>query len=404
MEFYTYILPNGIKCIHKRVKSAVVHCAITINTGSRDELPSEFGMAHIVEHNLFKGTKRRRAYHINNRLENLGGELNAFTTKEETVIHATTLKSDYAKAVDIITDVVFHSIFPDKEIEKEKQVIFDEINLYKDMPSDRIYDDFEDMIFAGSSLGHNILGSKQSIKKFDSQSIKAFIARTYNTDQMVFSMIGDISEKSFMAVVDRYLKDIPANIRDFKRDSAILQPSFSKSVGRGTHQIHCLMGAKAYGLNSAKRLPLSLLVNMLGGPSANSILNMSLREKNALSYGVDSSYTSFSETGIASIYFTCEKDKADKCIELINKELDILRNGLISSRRLSIAKKQFLGQFSINMENNEGYMLGAAKSYLVFNCIDSIATVKEKIYSVTSEDIKDVANEVFGDYSSLIYR
>ncbi len=403
-EFYTYVLPNGIRCIHKRVKSAVVHCAMTVNTGSRDELAGEHGMAHLVEHTLFKGTVHRRAHHINCRLENLGGELNAFTTKEETVIHATTLRSDCSKAVELVADIVFHSVFPDREIEKEKQVIFDEINLYKDTPGDRIYDEFEDMIFAGSPIGHNILGSKQTLSKLHSADIKRFIGRTYNTDQMVFSLIGNISEKMFSEMVLKHFGDIPAVRRAFTRECPAVPQVFDKAINRNTHQVHCMMGKRAYSLDDPQRLPLLLLVNTLGGPSANSLLNVVLREKNALSYTVESAYTPFTDTGLATIYFSSEKDKSDRCIDLIGRQLDDLKNGRLSPRRLSVAKKQFIGQFSITMENNESYMLGAAKSYLVFNAVDTLQAVNEKINRITREDIQEVARDIFDGMSMLIYK
>lgn len=404
MEFFTYALPNGIRCILKRVKSPVVHCAMTINTGSRDELPSEHGMAHFVEHMLFKGTARRKAWQVNCRLENLGGELNAYTTKEETVVHATTLKSDYGKAVDLIADIIFNSSFPEKEVEKEKQVILDEINLYKDSPSDLIYDEFEDLLFAGSSLGHNILGSKQKLKKYHSKDISGFVARTYNTDQMVFSLIGNVSEKAFTDAMDRYFGAIPENRRSFTRELKADSGPFSKSVGKGTHQLHCVLGRRAYGYESGKRLPLLLLMNTLGGPSANSLLNVLLREKNALSYGVEASYTPLSDTGIATIYFTCERDKGDKCLELVHGQLAELRENPLTPRRLSMAKKQFLGQFAITAENNENYMLSAGKSYLIFGSIESTAKVREKILSITADEIKEVANDILSDMSVLIYK
>jgi predicted Zn-dependent peptidase len=403
-EFYTYTLPNGIRCILKRVKSAVAHCALTVNTGSRDELSGEHGMAHLVEHTLFKGTKRRKAHHINCRLENLGGELNAFTTKEETVIHTTTLRSDYSKAVELIADIVFHSVFPEREIEKEKQVIFDEINLYKDTPGDRIYDEFEDMIFAGSPLGHNILGSRQSLSKLRSSNIKQFMERTYNTDSMVFSLIGNVSEKAFTEAMLRYFGDIPASRRTFARECPAVLPPFEKSIGRSTHQVHCMIGRQAYSLNDSRRLPLLLLINTLGGPSANSLLNVLLRERNALSYTVEAAYTPFSDTGLATIYFSSEKDKSERCVELIHSLLSDLKNGCISPRRLSIAKKQFIAQFSIMTENNEGYMLGAAKSYLVFDTIDTLTAVNEKINGITRDDVSAVAGEIFSDMSMLTYR
>lgn len=404
MEFNTYTLPNGIRCIHKQVKSAVVHCALTVNTGSRDELPGEYGMAHLVEHTLFKGTERRKAWQVNCRLENMGGELNAFTTKEETVVHTTTLRADYTKAVELIADIVFHSTFPQQEIEKEKQVIFDEINLYKDSPTDRIYDEFEELIFEGSSLGHNILGTKATLKKLHSKEIRSFIDRTYTTDQMVFSIIGNLSVKAFELVAMRYFGAIPASKRTFDRVMTPAPTLFTKSIGRNTHQVHCMLGNRAYDLTEAKRIPLMLFINTLGGPSANSLLNVLLREKNALSYSVEASYSPFTDSGIASIYFSCEKENAEKCMELIQHQLQETIDAPLSPRRMSIAKRQFLGQFAIGAENNESYMLGAAKSYLVFGGVDSFQEIKEKIGAISAADIRGVATEIFSDISTLTYK
>ena len=226
MEFTCYTLPNGIRCIHKQVRSAVVNCALTVNTGSRDEEMSEQGLAHLLEHAFFKGTTHRKAFHINCRLENLGGELNAYTTKEETVVHATTLRGDFAKAAELIADIVFHSTFPQRELEKEKEVIVDEINSYKDSPSDRIFDDFEDMIFVGSSLGHNILGCKSALMKYTRDDLLRFVARTYNTDQMVFSVIGNVSAKRFKDTCDRYFGGMGESLRGFTRDAVVPVASF----------------------------------------------------------------------------------------------------------------------------------------------------------------------------------
>lgn len=303
MEFTTYTLPNGIRGIHRRIKGNVTHCALLVNAGSRDELKNQFGLAHFTEHALFKGTEHRKAYQVNCRLENLGGELNAFTTKEDTTIHATTLRSDFSKAVELIADVAFHSTFPDRELEKEKEIIYDEINTYKDSPADMIYDTFEEMLFAGSELGHNILGRKSSLARFSGESIREFVARTHTTDQMVFSSIGNLSAKSVETTVARYLNDIKSSARDFSRRQPAAVEPFSRIVTKHTHQTHCIIGARAQGINDAERLPLALLVNLLGGPSANSLLNVLVREKNGLSYNIEASYTPYSDSGIVAHLF-----------------------------------------------------------------------------------------------------
>ncbi len=405
MEFIQYRLPNGIRCIHKKVRSAVVHCSLTVNTGSRDELPSEYGMAHLLEHAFFKGTTHRKAHNINSRLENMGGELNAYTTKEETVVHATTLRQDFTRAAELISDIVFNSTFPQKEIDKEKEIIVDEINSYKDTPSERIFDDFEELIFAGSDLAHNILGRKSDLMRYTREDLVRFVERTYNTDQMVFASIGNLSETRFREVCDRYFAAIPASPRTLGRNAVTQYEPFDKSLHRSRYQAHCLIGNRAYGLNDDNRVVLSLLTNMLGGPSANSLLNIAVRERNALSYAVEAGYTPYSDTGIFTIYFGTEKEKVELCRELIDRELSRLRNGEISDRLLSMAKKQFIGQMTIAMESNESYMLGAARSYLIYNTVDSMETACRKIQAVTRDDIVRVAGEILGpDLSTLTYR
>lgn len=403
-EFETYILPNGIKGIHRRVHSSVTHCALVVNAGTRDEHKDEYGLAHFTEHAIFKGTKRRKAYQINCRLENRGGELNAYTTKEDTTIHATTLRSDFSKAVELIADVAFNSTFPEHELHKEREVIIDEINTYKDSPADMIFDTFEDMIFEGSELGHNILGTKAALMRHTSESIKRFVARTHTIDEMVFSSIGSMSVKSVEGVVAKYFAEQPSTTRDFKRLAPQTVEPFERVVNKHTHQTHCIIGARAYDINDDKRLPLSLLVNILGGPSANSRLNTVLREKNGLSYNTEAVYTPYNDCGMVAIYFSSDHHNADLCRELIDKELQALRTTSLSSRQLAMIKRQFLAQMAISMENNEGYMLGAGKSYLVHDEIDTLEEVYRKVSAVTAEQIMEVAEEIFSHTSTLIYQ
>ena len=403
-EFETYTLPNGIKGIHRRVRSSVTHCALVVNAGTRDEQSHEYGLAHFAEHAIFKGTKRRKAYQINCRLENRGGELNAYTTKEDTTIHATTLRSDFSKAVELIADVAFSSTFPEHELQKEREVIVDEINTYKDSPADMIFDTFEDLIFAGSELGHNILGTKAALMRHTSESIKRFVERTHTTDQMVFSSIGNMSVKSVQSIVAKYLAEQPSTKRDFKRITPVGVEPFERIVNKHTHQTHCIIGARAYDINDEKRLPLSLLVNILGGPSANSRLNTVLREKNGLSYNTEAVYTPYNDCGMVAIYFSSDHHNADLCRELIDKELQALRTTPPTARRMAMIKRQFLAQMAISMENNEGYMLGAGKSYLVHDEIDTLEEVYRKVSAVTAEQITEVAEEIFANTSTLIYQ
>ena len=403
-EFETYILPNGIKGIHRRTKSSIAHCALVVNAGTRDERDGEHGLAHFAEHAFFKGTEHRKAYQVNCRLENRGGELNAYTTKEDTTIHATTLRSDFAKAAELISDVAFHSTFPEHELQREREVIIDEINTYKDSPVDMIFDTFEDMIFEGSELGHNILGTKASLARHNSQSIKRFISRTHTTDQMVFSTIGNFSLAKVKSVAEQYFGSHAATKREFSRSKPAMVEPFERVVNKHTHQTHCIIGARAYDIHAERRLPLSLLINILGGPSANSRLNVVLREKNGLSYNTEATYTPYNDSGMVAIYFSSDHHNADHCRELIDRELRALRSEPLSARRLAMIKRQFLAQMAISMENNEGYMLGAGKSYLVHDEIDTLEEVYRKVSAVKAEQIMEVAEEIFSKTSTLIYQ
>ena len=368
MEFSPYTLPNGIRGIHRQVRNTVAHCALVIGAGSRDEHPAEYGLAHLTEHAFFKGTERRKAWQVNCRLENLGGELNAFTTKEDTTIHATTLKGDFPK------------------------------------PADLIYDTFEDMLFEGSELGHNILGRKASLMRYDGQAIRTFTARTHTTDQMVFSSIGNFSAKTAEAVAARYFASQPASQRGFVRAAPAPYRAFEKTVSKHTHQTHCIIGSRAFGISEDRRLPLALVTNILGGPCANSLLNIVVREKNGLSYNIEASYTPYGDTGIVAIYFSSDHSNAEQCIELIEGQLHKLRTVPLTARQLSMAKKQFIAQLAISSESNESYMLGAGKSLLVHDGIDTMEQVYAKVRALTARQLTEVAEEVFSDMSRLIYK
>lgn len=402
-EFETYILPNGIRGIHRQVRSSVTHCALVVNAGSRDELKGEYGIAHLTEHALFKGTERRRAYQVNCRLENLGGELNAYTTKEDTTLHATVMRHDFSRAVELIGDVIFRSTFPERELKKEREVIADEINSYKDSPSERIYDDFEDLIFKGSELGHNILGSKSTIARLSTDELRSFVKRTYTTDQMVFSSIGNFSVNTARSVAERYLGGFDATQREYERTSPLAYEPFALSQLRHTHQAHGIIGTRGYSISDERRLPLALLVNILGGPSANSLLNIELRERRGLSYNVEATYTPYSDCGIVGIYFSSDHCNAEECIALIEREVEALRHTPITARRLSIAKRQFVAQMAVAMESNEGYMLGAGKSYLLYKDIDTLEEAYKKVMAITAEQIMEVAHDSLGSLSRLIY-
>jgi predicted Zn-dependent peptidase len=301
--------------------------------------------------------------------------------------------------------MVFNSTFPVREIEREKQVIVDEINSYRDIPQEMLYDSFDALMFAGSPLGRSIAGTARSVTKFNSEKMRNFIKRTYTPDQMVFSMIGGNSEKQFTEICERYFGHVPASKREFARVPPPDVTPFEKVISKnGNHQSHCVLGNRAYSLHDDRRLTMTLLVNVLGGPGANSRLNNVLRERNGLTYNIDSGYMPYTDTGFANIYFSCERDKIDRCRELIDVELQRIMSTPMSQRELSMAKKQFIGQLSISTDSNEGYMLGAAKSYMTYNEIDPLPTIIKKVNEITTEQMMEAARDVFSSLSVLIYR
>lgn len=405
-QYKIHTLPNGIRLIHKHTNNLVGHFGIVINTGSRDEDDSEHGMAHFIEHCIFKGTQKRRAYHILSRLEDVGGEMNAYTTKEETCIHASFLNEYYQRTLELISDIVFHSTFPETEIQKEKEVVLDEINSYKDSPSEQIYDEFEEMIFKNSNLGHGILGTEQSLKNFTAQNIKDFIIKNYNTNEIVLSSVGNIPFQKLIKLAETYFGDIVENNREFKRQPAINYIPETFQTHKNTFQAHCIIGTQAYGFNHKKRLGLYLLNNLLGGPGMNSRLNLSLREKRGYTYNIESNYTPYSDTGTFNIYFGTDQNNLEKSIKLVKKELKNLQEKSLGTLQLSKAKKQLIGQQAISSESMEGYMLSMGKSMLVFNHVESLEDINKKIENISNSDILEISNEIFNNnnLSMLVYK
>lgn len=406
MEFEVYTLQNGIRVIHKRCDSPVAYCSITINAGTRDELDNEHGIAHFIEHVIFKGTKKRKAYHIMSRLEDVGGELNAYTTKEETVIHATFLKDYFDRAIELISDITFRSTFPDKEIKKEKEVVLDEINSYKDNPSELIFDDYEELVYKGHPFGLNILGTKKDIKRFTRSDIQRFIERTYNTDQIIFCSIGNIPFKRVQKLADRYLGWVATNKRKIQRANFKTYTPQLRVVKKSTFQTHCIVGNIAYDLQNPKRIGMHLLNNILGGPGLNSRLNLSLREKYGYAYNIESMYNPYSDTGLFCIYFGTDKDNLDKSLTLVNKELRKIMTQKLGVMQLSKAKRQLMGQLAIASDSNENLMLTVAKSYLVYNTSENLEIIYSQIENLSSSDLLEVANEILDPdkLSTLIYK
>ncbi|GHT72601.1 peptidase M16 [Bacteroidia bacterium] len=400
----TFILPNGIRLVHKRVQSAVAYCGLSINVGSRHELPQEHGLAHFLEHMLFKGTTNRNSLEISSFLEQEGGDLNAFTTKEETMVYAAVLKNDLEKAVDIIADVVFHSTFPAAEMKKERDVVCDEINLYKDNPTEQIFDDFEALMFPKTNLGRCILGTAKSLKTFTPQMVADFANRCYSTSRMVFASVGDFSIDEVAALAQKYFS--AAQRPDNTSYSAVNQyVPFRKKRKKDNYQAHCLLGNRGYDFSHKHRFVLHLLADLLGGPSQNSRLNIALREQHGLSYSVEVATVSYLDTGVVSIYFGTEKNAVEKCFDLVNQELAKVRDRKLDAADLQRAKKQLLGQQIIAAESNEQQMLSMAKSMMLYNRVETLQDLQQRINAVTAEQILEVANEIFDKekMSHLVY-
>lgn len=408
-------------CMHSA--SHVVRCALTIKAGTRNESVQYNGMAHLVEHMLFKGTLKRDSKSINDYLEKEGGELNAYTTKEEIVIYSTVMKEDFAKAADLLLELAFTSQFPQKELDKERSVIYDEIISYKDSPAESIYDHFETLLFSEHPLHLPILGEKKSLMRITPQLLSQFIAEFFIPSNMVFSIVGDITEGYARKCIDRslarYYKGEAA--LDFRSESgADIQTAlpenssshlagtvFSKEVMKRNHQAHCIIGAAAYSYYDGwRRNALTLLCNILGGPASNSRLNMLLRERYAMVYNIEASYTPYTDTGIFSIYFGCDKALLDKCRTLVYRELEKMCTSPLSETELKKAKKQFLGQLHISHDNAESQVLAAGKSLLVYDRLYPLEYTMKLVESITSEQLLHVAKEVLcrEHLSELVYR
>ena len=406
MDLLLNTLDNGIRLVHYRIPGLVAHCGLIINTGSRDETYPEHGIAHFIEHMLFKGTKKRKAYHILSRLEDVGGELNAYTTKEETAIHASFLKEDYERAIELISDITFYSVFPEKEIEKEKDVVIEEINSYLDNPSELIYDDFEELIFANQPIGRNILGTPESVKSFSQKMIYDYISNNYDTRQMVFCSVGNITDEKILKLFKTHFGNIVTEKNVERNNRNWLYKPVSLTKKMDTYQNHCIMGNLAYNLKDKRRLGMYLLNNILGGQGLNSRLNLSLREKNGLAYNVESNYSPYNDTGIFSIYFGTDSQYLSKSISIAMAELKKLRSSKLGAVQLSKAKNQIKGYLARGYENHESLMLSLGKSLMIFNKIESIEELCKKIDDVTSSDLLEIANDIFepSKISTLIYK
>ena len=430
MKYNTYTLDNGLRIIHLPSDSQVVYCGYQINAGTRNEEPGEEGLAHFCEHVTFKGTERRKAWHILNCLESVGGDLNAYTNKEGTVYYSAILKEHIARAVDLLSDIVFHSVYPQAEIDKEVEVICDEIESYNDSPAELIYDEFENILFKGSPLGHNILGTAEQVRAFKTEDALRFTQKLYRPDNAIFFAYGDIDFKKLVKLLktlnfehgtlnfmNSKTSETPAaemeagdanhkvQSSQFKVQSKEVQSSMfnvqSKVAGqtivmqKNTHQAHVMIGTRAYDVNDDRRMPLYLLNNMLGGPGMNAKLNLALREHNGLVYTVESTMVAYGDTGTWSIYFGCDEHDVKRCLRLVRKELDKFMQKPLSDAQLKAAKKQIKGQIGVACDNRENFALDFGKSFLHYGWEKNVDRLYEQVDEITAAQIQAVAQELF---------
>lgn len=447
MKYNTYTLDNGLRIIHLPSDSKVVYCGYQINAGTRNEEPGEEGLAHFCEHVTFKGTERRKAWHILNCLESVGGDLNAYTNKEGTVYYSAILKEHIARAVDLLSDIVFHSVYPQAEIDKEVEVICDEIESYNDSPAELIYDEFENILFKGSPLGHNILGTAEQVRAFTTEDALRFTRKLYRPDNAIFFAYGDIDFKKLVKLIGRALADDesgklaaeklpqisqitqisrdensiateksvssvesvgPKNYQSVGNENAenSVEPKKYPSVGneiagqtivmqKNTHQAHVMIGTRAYDVNDDRRMPLYLLNNILGGPGMNAKLNLALREHNGLVYTVESTMVAYGDTGTWSIYFGCDEHDVKRCLRLVRKELDKFMQKPLSDAQLKAAKKQIKGQIGVACDNRENFALDFGKSFLHYGWEKNVDRLYEQVDEITAAQIQAVAQELF---------
>ena len=416
MKYNTYTLDNGLRIIHLPSDSKVVYCGYQINAGTRDEEPGEEGLAHFCEHVTFKGTERRKAWHILNCLESVGGDLNAYTNKEGTVYYSAILKEHIARAVNLLSDIVFHSVYPQAEIDKEVEVICDEIESYNDSPAELIYDEFENILFKGNSLGHNILGTAEQVRQFTTEDALRFTRKLYRPDNAVFFAYGDIDFKKLVTLLKRSVgsEELRVKNEEFNsREEERMKGEESNSpkgqtivMEKHTHQAHVMIGTQAYDVHDDRRMPLYLLNNILGGPGMNAKLNLALREHNGLVYTVESTMVAYGDTGTWSIYFGCDEHDVKRCLRLVRKELNKFMEKPLSDAQLRAAKKQIKGQIGVACDNRENFALDFGKSFLHYGWEKNVDRLYEQVDAITAQQMQAVAQELFDEHrlTTLIFK
>lgn len=406
MEYLFHTLDNGLKLVHRHTGNHAAHCGIFIDAGSRDEAEDENGIAHFIEHTIFKGTTKRRAYHILNRLESVGGDLNAYTSKEETSIYASFLNQHYERTLELISDLITNSVFPESEIKKEKDVIIDEINSYRDNPSEEIFDLFEEYLYEGHSLGRNILGTKEHLRSFDRERILEFIHRNYHPERMVISSVGNIEWKRLKRMVEKHFGGLASGKYKPEREPVNGTNRFTMEFHKPIHQTHCIVGNTAFGRKDDRKYAMFLLNNLLGGPALNSRLNMLIREKHGYSYHVESNYHTYVDTGVFSIYLGTDNGYLEKSLDLLEKELKNLRNKPLSGLQLDKLKLQTAGQMALGYESNISKMLASGKSLLHDQEVLTLKEMHKRIDGVKADEILESAKAVFepGMMSRIVYK
>lgn len=407
MSIYnTHTLSNGLRVVHCPRTGNVSYCGFIVNAGTRDEAADEFGLAHLVEHTIFKGTAHRKAYHIRNRMESVGGELNAFTSKEETVIYSIFPSPYQERAMELLGDLVANASFPQAEFDKEREVVVEEIEMYRDTPSELIYDEFENRLFAGHDLGHNILGTPDELSHITPDKARAFLHRFYTPSRMVFFSLGNMPFDKVVRCAERYFGSMPDLVDTPQRVAPEIIPPFIERVSCDTHQAHVVWGRRTYDLYDKLRLPMLLMNNILGGPCLNSLLNVSLREQRGYVYTVESSVTNYTDTGIFSIYFGTDERHVDKCMQRIRKVLEEVNGNYLTDTRLFAAKKQYLGQLQVAEDNNEGMALAMGKGFMRHGSILAPKEQRERIESITLADMRQVASEMLDadTWSLLVFQ
>ncbi|MEM6764853.1 MAG: pitrilysin family protein [Bacteroidota bacterium] len=407
METNVIELPNGLCVLHRYVPyTRTVHCGYVIDTGSRDDLLEESGMTHFIEHMVFKGTVKRKTFHILNYLESVGGDLNAYTTKEKICLYASMVSDYFERATELLTDIVFNSTYPEKEIVKEKQVISEEISMYRNAPDEAIFEDFDKLIFPNHSLGAPILGTRQTIQRFNQHNVVRHVRQNFTQHRIVLSIVGNVSLKRVKKAVDKYLADIHLPTAEREREAP---PSLSaKQLDHPiqTEQAHEIIGGRAFGLKQSFHVPFILLNNMLGGPGMNSRLNLNIREKHGLTYSINSFYSPYQDSGIWGIYFACEPGNLQRIRKMVYKELKELTDKPLGQIRLNQAKKQLIGQFTLGYENLLNQMLGMAKDMLDYQRIQSFSSFVEEIELISAAQLQEVAKRLFveEELSRLTYK